>query len=326
MLLVIISSMLLLIVIILAVRLYVLKRELRHVKENLINTRNEDNNQQVTITLVDRDLVDMSVELNHNLDYQKQLKLEAEQAKQQMKQSISDIAHDLRTPITVVKGNLQMLANDPTLSPQSKEYLTISLNKTETLKGMVDEFFELAVLESDTAPIELGKVDLTRVLVEFMVENEAVIRERELIPELRLPERSVYAMADEQLLMRMLSNLLNNVVKYAKDSFVVSLEEKVKENTKDNVKDAAKDKDSGKENSGNVIITISNSVDPTKPFDVERLFDRTYRGEKARTGQGAGLGLYIVKLLAQKQNVKVEANITEGRLNIQMIFAGVNKL
>lgn len=318
----IISIILLLIVMILAGRLYVLKRELRNIKTGLIDTRNEDNNQQISVTLVDQDLVDMSVELNHNLDYQKQLKLEAEQAKQQMKQSISDIAHDLRTPITVVKGNLQMLANDPTLSAQSKEYLTISLNKTETLKGMVDEFFDLAVLESDTAPMELDKVDLTRVLVEFMVENEAVIREKELMPELRLPEKSVYAMANEQLLMRMLSNLLNNVVKYARDSFVVSLEEKTVEKIKEN----AKENDSGKEDFENVIITISNRVDPTKPFDVERLFDRTYRGEKARTGQGAGLGLYIVKLLAQKQNVKVEANITDGWLNIQMIFAGVNKL
>lgn len=292
----IISSIILfLIVVVLLVYLLMLKSELRNVKRDLINTRKEDNNQQIAITLIDRDLTEMSSEINRNLDYQKQLKLEAEQAKQQMKQSISDIAHDLRTPITVVKGNLQMLANDPSLNARSKEYLSITLNKTESLKEMVDDFFDLAVLESDTAPMELSKVDITRVLVEFMVENEAVIRERKLVPELRLPEKSVYAMAEEQMLMRMLSNLLNNVVKYAKDSFTISLEKPA-------------------------TITISNPVDPTKPFDVERLFDRTYRGEKARTGQGAGLGLYIVKLLAQKQHAIVKANIKEGWLNVQVIF------
>ena len=106
---------------ILLVYIYRMKSQLRSIKEELVATRNKSYNRQVQVDLFDKDLTDMTKELNKTLDYQKQLKLETEKAEKAIRQSVSDIAHDLRTPLTVVKGNLQMLRMEESLSDKGKK-------------------------------------------------------------------------------------------------------------------------------------------------------------------------------------------------------------
>ncbi len=277
-----------------------LKKQIRKIKEELVLTKDTSYNRQITVSLIDKDMSDMTAQINDNLDFQKELKWEAEESKKQMKQSISDIAHDLRTPLTVIKGNLQMLERDGSLSGRGRDYLNICLDKTDTLKSMVDDFFELSVLESENINARLEPVDVTNKLVQFVLEQEAVIRNYKLTPEIILPDKNIFIMADEQMLTRMFSNLFNNVIKYAKDSFSLSLIRNL-------------DDESCK-------IVFENRIDEQKPFDVEHLFDRTYRGDKSRHGQGAGLGLYIVKLLAHKQKAEVYASLTDNRLQITLAF------
>lgn len=287
--------------------LVLLKKELQKIQKELEHTREQNYNRQLTVSLLDKDLTNLATELNKNLDYQKELKLKQEQAEKTLKQSISDIAHDLRTPLTVVKGNLQMIEKNESLSPGALAYLRICQEKSDVLKTMVDEFFELSVLESEQTEVLLGKVDVTKLLMEFLIEHEAVIREHGLQPDIRLPQKSIYIHADEEMLKRMFSNLLNNIVKYAKDSFLISLEEE-------------EYKESGKETGTVCKIIFTNELLDNRDLKVEHLFDRTYRGDKARTGTGAGLGLYIVKLLAQKQGAKVYAQKNNNFLSMVIEF------
>ncbi len=269
--------------------IFALKRQIKDFQKELSFTRKKTYNRQLQMSLFDRDLTGLAAEMNQNLDYQKQLKLQAERSEEKLKQSVSDIAHDLRTPLTVIKGNLQMMDQDSRMSEKSRRYLSICQDKTEVLKNMVDDFFELSVLESDHIPAKLLDVDATKLLVQFVVDHEAVIREHHLVPDIRLPEKSVIVPLDEQMFSRMLSNLLNNVIKYAADSFCLTME--VKESPKEQVCE----------------IAFSNNMQVDSDLDVEHLFERTYRGSQERRGSGAGLGLYIVKLLAEKQGAEVFA-------------------
>lgn len=289
-----------LVLLILLFRLIVIKGELRTIREELILTGEQSYNRQLRVTLLDRDLTETAAQINRNLDYQKKLKLAAERAEVQLQQSISDIAHDLRTPLTVIKGNLQMLEQDISLTERGRERLRICQEKSDLLKEMVDDFFELSVLESDHGAVVLHDVDITNVLAQFILDHEAVIRAYDLEPELRLPEKSIFIQADEQMLVRMLGNLLNNIVKYAENTFQVQL---------DTV-------DEGRR----CLIRFSNAVEHERQFDVAHLFDRSYRGDQARSGSGAGLGLYIVKLLADKQKAAVAARREGDELVIEMRF------
>lgn len=262
-----------------------LRRSMNDIKNELILTRDTGYDRQITVDLLDNSLSEMTAELNKNLDYQKKLKEKSEAAELSLKQSVSDIAHDLRTPLTIISGNLQMLRSEAALSPAAKEYIRTSEEKCAAMKVMADDFFELSVLESDSTMVQTDKVNITNELMQFIADNESVIRSNDLVPDIVFPEKSVFVMADRTLLSRMLGNLLNNVVKYADGSFGIRLVEE----------------DDG------VAVIFSNSVSDGRQIAPERLFDRTYRADKARSGGGAGLGLYIVKLLAQKQDAQVFA-------------------
>lgn len=288
--------------VVLTIYLFHLKREMKNIKRELCKTKDMSYNRQITVSLFDRDLTEMSAQINDNLDYQKKLKLQAEKSETRLKQSVSDIAHDLRTPLTVIKGNLQLLSENGTLTERDRGYLNICMDKADMLKGMVNDFFEMSILESDDQAVQLKEVNGTNIIMQFVADHEAVIREHNLEPEIRLPEKSVMLLADEPMLIRMLGNLLGNVLKYAEKEFVISMELREK--------DGASFCD----------IAFSNKLLENVCIDVTHLFDRTYRGSRARTGQGAGLGLYIVRLLAEKQGVEVYAEEERGRLCTHMLF------
>ena len=280
-----------LIIAFLVIRLVMIKKDLRQIKGELARTREEDYNRNLRVSLSDGDVERLAAEINQNLDHQKDLKQEAERSRKQLQQSISDIAHDLRTPLTVVKGNLQMLEKEE-LSEAGRESLWISERKAETLKQMVDEFFELSVLESDSKPVELVKLDLMEFLPEFIVENETLIRQHGLTPEISLPEQSVFVMANKEMLSRVFSNLMGNIFKYAKEAFELRLVEEAE----------------------SVGIRFGNQVEDPAAIDVEHIFDRTYRADKARTDGSAGLGLYIARLLTIKQKGSITASMEDGKL------------
>lgn len=285
---------LLIVCISLILRLISIRRSMREITNELILTRDEGYNRQLTVELSDSVLEEMAAEMNRNLDYQKKLKDESDKAERILKQSVSDIAHDLRTPLTVIKGNLQMIVLEDGLSEKSRGYLAASSEKCSEMKRMADDFFELSLLESDSSPVKLSKVNITNLLMQFLADSEAVIRGKELVPDVIFPERTVFALADEDLVRRMLGNLLNNVLKYAVESFCITLS--VSENE--------------------CGIVFSNAVKKGTEIDAEKLFERTYRADKARSGNGAGLGLYIVKLLSEKQQGRVMAECENDRLSV----------
>ena len=275
--------------------LLLMKHQLRVMRRELKRTAELDYDRHLLISLFDRDMNSLAGEINNCIDHQKKLKMETEQAELSLRQSVSDIAHDLRTPLAVMKGDLQLILRDNDLSENCRGYAEICLEKTERLKDMCDEFFELAVLESESGTVEVGKINLTNLLMSFIAENEGMIRLSGLEPEISLPPKTIFVFGDTQLVGRMLGNLLGNVLKYSHEFFMLTLTE-------------------------DGCLTISNPISGSIP-DTERLFERTYRADRARGGKGAGLGLYIVKLLAQKQGAEVSADIKEDMLSVKIKFS-----
>ena len=272
-----------------------IKKQLCNMRRELDRTSEASYNRRITVQLFDKSCEGLCASINRCIDHQKQLKLDAERSEKQLRQAVSDIAHDLRTPLSVIKGDLQLVLREDELSEKTENYIRTCLEKTERLKDMSDEFFELSVLESDNSPVRLNKLNLTSTVMKFIAENESIIRLSDISPEIILPPETVFVLADEQMVMRILGNLLGNVMKYSQNSFTLKLT------------------DDGS-------LCISNPVDENNIPDVEKLFERAYRGDSSRSGSGAGLGLYIVKLLAEKQMAELSADITDGELAITIKF------
>ena len=292
------AGVLLLVSIALLIRLVSIRRQIRRMREELTRNLDPDYNRQISVTLLDSGLNRLAAEMNRSLDYQRRLKRDAVRAENELKQSVSDIAHDLRTPMTVIKGNLQLLAQEEQLSPKGAEHLSICREKADVLKDMADAFFELSVLESSDAEVQLRTVSLTKLLMQFVADSAAAIRLHGLEPEIVLPEQTLSIRADEQMLLRMLSNVLNNILKYAEDTFRLE----------------------ARQEDEYCLVTLSNTVPSGAMPDPERMFMRTYRADPSRSGGGAGLGLFIVRLLAEKQHAQVRAYAEGNVLTLQMQF------
>lgn len=283
--------------------LLLMKNQIRGITKELKSNRQESYNKQIRVQLLDADLTELTKECNYNLDYQTDLKRRNQQQEATVKQGISDIAHDLRTPLTVVKGNLQMIEQVGELNERGHKYLEICEAKTEELKTMMDEFFELALLESDDSPVEVNVINLTNVLLEFILQQEILIREHQLEPEIFLPEKTVFVEGNGQLLERIFGNLLGNIFKYGKERFTVRLMEEGE----------------------TCIVEFSNAIAGHPTIDVEHLFDRSYMADASRSKTGTGLGLYIVKLLAQKQGADVSARMEADELVIRLQCKCINQ-
>ena len=264
----------------------VMKVQMRNLRRQLTRNLAPSYDRQLSVTLLDPDLSSLAVGINDILDDQRRLKHDAVRTENNLKQSVSDIAHDLRTPMTVIKGNLQLLTQEEHLSPRGREYLATCTEKADKLKEMADAFFELSVLESDETAAELRQVSLTKTLMQFLADSEAAIHLHGLEPQIVFPEKTVFVRADEQMLVRMLGNVLNNIVKYAQDSFRLEVVQ-------------------GAERTS---VMFSNPVREGEMPDTSLMFERSYRADASRSGGSAGLGLFIVRLLAEKQGAQVGAS------------------
>lgn len=275
----------------LVVYLLALKRQMRNITDELDRTAKRSYNRLVRIPLFDNDLNSLTSAINREIDDRKRLKIKSEETEKALRQAISDIAHDLRTPLSVIKGELQIMNSNSDNDPEQKNYIDVCIRKTDELKNMADGFFELALLESRDECPEMKRINLTNLLMQFIAENEGLIRLNSLEPEIIFPDSTVFAMGDEEYLKRILGNLLGNVIKYSSGSFTLRLTD-------------------------NGEISIANPVGNAEGIDTERIFNRSYRADPSRKSGSAGLGLYIVRLLCDKISAEASASADTNSLTV----------
>ena len=277
--------------VVLVVYLLALKRQMRNITDELDRTAKRSYNRLVRIPLFDNDLNSLTSAINREIDDRKRMKIKSEETEKALRQAISDIAHDLRTPLSVIKGELQIMNSNSDNDPEQKNYIDVCIRKTDELKNMADGFFELALLESRDECPEMKRINLTNLLMQFIAENEGLIRLNSLEPEIIFPDSTVFAMGDEEYLKRILGNLLGNVIKYSSGSFTLRLTD-------------------------NGEISIANPVGNAEAIDTERIFDRSYRADPSRKSGSAGLGLYIVRLLCDKISAEASASADTNSLTV----------
>lgn len=267
----------------LAVRLFQMKSQLRSFAQRIRKRKDREVTQPLNVELFDKDIVELAVALNEYTDEQKELLLRLERDREKLKYVIAGISHDFRTPLTAAYGYLQMVKKSGELSERSLEHLDISMEKTLYLKELSDEFFEMSALEADMGGVELTQVPVDKLLQECLLGQYEWIESRKLRTEFDIPEQSVCVLSNEHYLKRILENIFSNMKKYAREFVGVKL--------------VAMD--------GCVEIIASNDTGCVE-IEQEKVFEPFYRG-KSRHLEGSGLGLYVVKCLAETMGYEVQA-------------------
>lgn len=215
----------------------------------------------------------------------------------QLKQEITNISHDLRTPLTSIKGFSELLTDTSLSDAEKQEYLSIIQRKIDNLMMIADEFYELSQVESADVPLEMEQLFLDTIVAETMLLFYEEFEKRELhvqIDEVTVPP----ILADRKATSRIVTNIVQNALRYAKSYLTIHFIE-------------------GEEY---IHLRAVNDVNHRERINIDRIFDRTFRLDASRTGGQLGLGLHIVKQLVQQQGGKVDADLHNHEFMINVTF------
>ena len=199
---------------------------------------------------------------------------------------ISNVSHDLKTPLTSMVSYIDLLNKEGLDSPNAPEYLEIIDKKTQRLKTLTENLFEAAKASSGAIPVNITEIDLSSMLTQTLVEMEEKLSARGLSVQVKSECENLAVKADGQLLWRVLENLLGNVSKYALENSRVYInlsEHNVGEN-------------------GLVKIELKNISRDELNISADELMERFKRGDESRNTEGSGLGLAIAKDLVKMMN------------------------
>lgn len=261
-------------------RLFSFKNEVRKIVRQLQLYNNRKTNKKIDITLIDQDIEHLGVEVNRLIDLyvmenRKRVLFEKEQ-----RQAVANMSHDLRTPLTSIIGYIQIANNENLSEVEKEELLAIAFDRAKRLERLLNDFFELSVLESTDYELKLQRINLTKLLTEVLVSFYDRFQEKRLEPTIEGLENNVTIFADHSAVTRVIENLLSNTLKHADGNIMIRLEEQ----------------------NGVASLMITNDALSLTEQDVQHMFDRFYMADQSRSGKSTGLGLSIVKSLMEKMN------------------------
>lgn len=215
---------------------------------------------------------------------------------------IAGISHDLRTPLTAIKGTIKALLDGIAATPEKQQkFLTAAYRRTGEMDALLNQLFYVSRLETGNMPLEIKKINLTEFIDRYVCGKQEALNPKDVDIQAILQKRKFFVMADPEQLQRILDNLIQNSLKYSEASPVhmaISL----------------------KHNAEQVILSVGDNGVGVPEDKLPHIFEEFYRGDESRNKkEGNGLGLYIVKYLTEAMGGTVRAENREG-LVITMEF------
>jgi len=187
---------------------------------------------------------------------------------------ITNMSHDLKTPLTSIASYVDLLAKED-LPAHVKDYVSILSQKTERLKNLIQDLFDLSKATSNNLPLDIKEIDLCRLVEQTLADMEELIQDSGIRFKVDLPDEPVLMTNDGAKLSRVLQNLFSNAVKYSLPGTRVFVNLQVIDNE--------------------AVVTIKNTANYEMNFEEEDILERFARGDASRTTEGSGLGLSIAK-------------------------------
>ena len=276
---------------ILAGKVYTLRKSARQLREGMAQQLERETNTLLAVSSGDREMRALADALNGQLAQLRAERQRYQHGDLELKEAITNISHDLRTPLTAIVGYLALLEGEEK-SEAVERYLSQISNRTQVLHQLSEELFAYALLTAPQ-PLHPQRVDLRGLVEEALLSYCGAMAQQGMEPTIQLPAGRVERNLDPTAAGRVLSNIISNALKYSAGDFAVTM-------TPDGV------------------ITFANSAPDLNPVLVQRLFDRFFTVETAR--HSTGLGLSIAKLLTQQMEGTLEAKYQEGQLVITLSF------
>lgn len=276
----------------LAIKLILLFHAMDEICDELDAKLREETNTLISVSSGDRHVRHVAARLNAQLRTLRERRHRLQRGDLELKESVTNISHDLRTPLTAICGYLDLLEREEK-SEAAARYVEIIKGRTQALRALTEELFRYSLVGADAQPLSLEPVDVGGVLEEVLIAHYSALTERGIDPVIHMPELAVVRPLNRAGLARVFGNILSNVVKYSDGDLEIEL-----------ASDGA--------------LRFSNAASALDEVRVGRMFDRYYTVETGR--DATGLGLSIAKALTECMGGRIWADYRNGRLELQLQF------
>lgn len=254
-------------------------------------------NEVVRTNTHNKNLARFAAKINQLIHLFKQDQQHNHTREMNLKREITNISHDLRTPLTSIKGFSELLSNPSLTEAEKGEYLAIVQKKIDNLTNVVDLFYELSQLDSLDKKMVMEKNFLDQIVVEAMLTFYGEFEKKQL--QVQIDEHAVSPiLADKKATDRIVTNIIQNALAYSKSTVTIDLIE----------------------DNEYIRLRVTNDVETFNVAELQRIFDRTFRMDYSRTGEQLGLGLHIVQQLAEKQGGNAVADVTGDEFILEVSF------
>lgn len=285
-------GILLLIIVCLSLKIYLMKKSAKEISSSFADKLMTDTNTLIDLSSRDRHMRKLAESINTELRQLYKERRHFQQGDHELKESVTNISHDLRTPLTAICGYLDLLEQEEKSEAVSR-YLAIIRERTETLKQLTEELFRYSVIASTSGDLVFETVVLNHILEESISAYYAALKRRNITPCISIPEQKIQRYLNKNAVSRIFGNIISNVIKYSDGDLNITLS------------------DDGE-------ITFSNTASKLDDVLVGRLFDRFYTVENGQ--KSTGLGLSIAKILTEQMSGKISAEYCDGMIIIHVLF------
>lgn len=284
----VVIGILLIVIFILLIKLFLVKKTAREIDAQIAERLMTETNTLIDISYQDKTMRRLAERLNSELRKLRKERHRFQQGDLELKSAITNISHDLRTPLTAISAYLDLL-DHVEKSELAERYIGVIRNRTEALKQLTEELFRYSVITSPEYDNSVEPVTINAVLEESILGFYATLQERKITPNISMTENKIIRKVNRAALSRIFSNLINNAIKYSDGDLYITLT------------------DAGQ-------IIFSNTASDLNEVDLKRLFDRFYTVENAR--KSTGLGLSISRILIEQMNGTICAQYENRKLSI----------
>ena len=248
-----------------------------------------DSDERIMVFTGNQELMELAVQINRLLE--ERLKIRADHRRSEMtsKKMLSNISHDMKTPMTVVLGYLEIMRLGNEVSP---EMLLKTEQKAQGVMELINQFFTLAKIEAGDMDLKLLRVDLCEICRESILDFYEILTNAEFQVEIGLPEQAVWIQGDPEALQRILFNLVSNAIRYGSEGKYLGVFLRTDEK--------------------NAYVDVVDQGQGIEKCYTEHVFDRLFTMEdsRSRSIQGNGLGLTIARNLAQQMGGDIALDST----------------
>uniref|UniRef100_N2BKJ5 histidine kinase n=1 Tax=Eubacterium plexicaudatum ASF492 TaxID=1235802 RepID=N2BKJ5_9FIRM len=274
----------------LLIYIFKLKQELHRIQRWV-----ENNEYIYFVNMFDKDIESLAVSINRRIREEEKKENQLRKQEKNLKKKVANLSHDLRTPLTVIIGYLQLIRLEKEPDEPIHSYLLHIEMKATYLKRLVDELYLLFWSKAIDHEIEMQDINITNVtatLLKEYIQNSKVASEQ---MDIQLPHEDIYVRGQEKIIIRILYNIIDNAIKYSKGDIVFCLYAK----------------------ESNCYIELANQSDFISTEELKNIFELFYTKDEARINSG-GIGLYTTEKLVKQLNGKITAEYYNGEFKIRI--------